>query len=138
MEGTSADGAILAQEDIDVLLDQADKIEELEGSPKEDVDDLPSPDDKEEISTSEDFPEERSLTSEGKPPRRSDEDVKAMLFQLCNKAFLKRDEGIQVIWNASGTFPMTSGLGIKIQRMEYVSLGVLNKNHLIVGQKNRI
>jgi len=135
MEGTSTEDNILSQEDIDALLEQADKIKELEESPTGDADQLHFQDDETEIAP--DTPAELRPKPRDESGRSSDADVKVMLFDLYNQAFLRRDEGVKVIWNASAVFPMTSGLSIKIQEMEYVSLGVLNEDHLIVGGKEQ-
>ena len=109
----AADGKILEQDDIDALLAEAEDFEESEESKE----------------TTEEPEKKRFKAS----PKRSDEEVKAMSFQLYNKAFIKRDEGTQVIWNAKGIFPMEKGVNLNIRGKSYVSVGVLNENHLVVG-----
>ncbi|MBW1861174.1 MAG: hypothetical protein JRJ02_02210 [Deltaproteobacteria bacterium] len=103
------DGKVLAQDDIDSLFSSSDESEE-----------------------SEEPTEKPLMTSEKKPKEYTVEDVTAWSSQLYNMANLKREENVKVIWNALGTLPMTSGFSIKIEGMEYTSLGVLHENHLVV------
>ncbi len=103
----------LAQDDIDALLNEAG----LDGGYDEDAEEAPAP--------------------EAEPvfvqKERSAKDVVGILADLYCKASLKREKGVQVIWNAMGVLPMNAGMSMKIQGKDYMSLGVLNKNHLIVG-----
>jgi len=116
MEGMTTEDKLLAQDDIDALLGEAG----IEGSyetkgPAEKI----------------------RLDLSGKTPalrfgKRSDDDVRFTISVLRNKAFLAREDDVKVIWNASGTIPMASGFNINIHDREYVSLGVLHENHLVV------
>ena len=67
--------------------------------------------------------------------KRSDNEVKDLMSMLRNKAFLERESDVNVIWNAQGNVPMVSGSHMKIQDLEYVTLGVLYENHLVVQYK---
>ena len=110
-----ADGKLLAQDDIDALLGEAgtEGINKAEG-PEEESPKLPK------------------KSSAVRFAKRSESEVKDSLSLLHNKAFLEREHDVQVIWNALGTIPMVTGLSMKIQDREYVSLGVLHVNHLVV------
>ncbi len=107
MKGKPTSDKLLAQDDIDALFGQA----ELEAGCES---------------------EEPASEPTEKPVKRSDEDLKAMLVQLYDKALFERDRDVKVIWNASGNCPMTSGFSINIQGIEYISLGVFHENHLVV------
>ena len=76
-----------------------------------------------------------SLKSVIKFVKRSDNEVKDLMSMLRNKAFLERESDVNVIWNAQGNVPMVSGSHMKIQDLEYVTLGVLYENHLVVQYK---
>ena len=116
MEGMTTEDRLLAQDDIDALLGEAG----IEGR----------------YETKEE-PQRSQAGTPQKPPsvrfsRVSDDDVRLTMSVLRNKAFLEREEDVKVIWNASGTIPMASGFSINIQDRDYVSLGVLHENHLVV------
>ncbi|MFC1820022.1 hypothetical protein ACFLZG_02920 [Thermodesulfobacteriota bacterium] len=116
MEGMTTEDKLLAQDDIDALLGEAG----IEGSYESD-------------NTAE--PERPQLSKEKtiiKFAKRSDNEAKVTMTLLRNKAFLEREDDVKVIWNALGTIPMVTGINMKIQDMEYVSLGVLHENHLVV------
>lgn len=114
MDGMTTDDRLLAQNDIDALLGEAG----IEGNY-----------------------ETKAPSSHESPPKnspsirflkRTDEDAKSTISLLHDMAFIEREETVKVIWNALGTISMTSGFNINIQDREYISLGVLHKNHLIV------
>ena len=65
--------------------------------------------------------------------RRTDEEVKAITESLFNRAFLERDEGVAVIWNAAGVMPLETGLGIRFKDKDCISLGVLHRRHLVIA-----
>lgn len=113
-EGIALGDQQLGQDDIDALLNQNNNVQE----------------ETEEVSTA---PADKPVL---RTKKRSHEAVKSLSADLYNKAFLQRDDGVKVIWNASTVFPMTSGLSLKIQGAEYISLGVLHNKHLVVGLKN--
>ena len=113
MDGMTSGGKMLAQDDIDALLNEAG----LDGGYSEESAETPEP-----------APEPVFNQK-----TRSEEDVVEILADLYCKASLKREKGVQVIWNAMGVLPMNAGMTMKIQGKDYMSLGVLNKNHLIVG-----
>lgn len=117
MEGMITDDRLLAQNDIDALLGEAG----IEG-------------DYETNGLSEKVLHD---TYRKNPPslrfiRRTENDAKIALSFLRSKAFLEREDDVKVIWNALGTVPMASGFNINIQDREYVSLGILHENHLVV------
>ena len=120
MEGMTTNDKLLAQDDIDALLGEAG----IEGSY-----------DSEE-------PEKQNLpTALKKKPvirfaKRSDDEVKFAFSLLQSKAFLEREDDVKVIWNAQGNIPMVSGLNMKIQDIEYVTLGTLHDSHLVVKYSN--
>ncbi len=105
---------LLSQNDVDAILNQSG----LEGS--HDQNDKENP-----------HPEEgkKSVPKQ----KRSREEAKAISYHLYNKAFLEREEGVSVIWNAATVMPMEAGLNVKILGKDYLSLGVLNQRHLILG-----
>ena len=122
MEGMTTEGKLLAQDNIDTLLGQAG----IEGNYQS---------------------EESTKAAQPKKPKkkpvirfikRSDKEVKATLFLLWNKASFKREDDVKVIWNSSGTIPMVSDLSFKIQDMEYISMGILRENHMIVKHKEKV
>jgi hypothetical protein len=116
MEGMTTEDRLLAQDDIDALLGEAG----IEGN----------------YETNDPIEKTRKDTYTKTPSlkfgKRSDDDVRFTISILRNKAFLVREEDVKVIWNASGTIPMASGFNINIQEREYISLGVLHENHLVV------
>jgi hypothetical protein len=132
-EGMAEEGSVLAQEDIDALLTKANKAEGIDALSQEDIDSLFDHSDEDRRSLDPD--EQPFIRTERKPRERSDKEIQDMLVQLQDRACLKRDKGIKVIWNAASSLPMVEGLTMKIKGVDYVSLGVLNKNHLIVGYK---
>lgn len=107
-------GKLLSQDDVDAILAQSG----IEG-------DYDSPEMEESPP-----PETKTVTSF----KRSDEDAKAISYRLYNSAFLEREEGISVIWNAYGVISMDPGAIVRIQGKDYLTLGVLQKKHLIVGR----
>ena len=118
MEGKTTDGKLLAQDDIDTLLGEAG----IEGSYE-----------------SEELKEELSLAPKKRPiirfAKRSDDEVSDTMALIYAQAVLEREDDVKVIWNAMGTIPMVSGFDLKIHDMEYVTLGVLYENHLVVKSK---
>lgn len=117
MEGMTTDGKLLGQDDIDALLNEAG----LEGDYSDDGND-----------------KEEEVQTVAPPPalkvkRISDNAARNILEGLFQQAFLQRENGIKVIWNASKAFPMSPGVDMKIEGVGYKSLGVLFNNHLIVG-----
>ena len=66
----------------------------------------------------------------------TDDEVNETMSLLLSRALFKRDDNIKVIWNAGGTIPMGGGFSINIQDMDFESLGVLKKSHLVVKQKS--
>ena len=118
-DGTTTNDKLLAQDDIDALLGQAG----LEGNY---TSENPG---KQEASL---LPKKKSVI---KFVKRSDNEVKDLMSMLRNKAFLERESDVNVIWNAQGNVPMVSGSHMKIQDLEYVTLGVLYENHLVVQYK---
>jgi hypothetical protein len=116
MDGMTTDDRLLAQDDIDALLGEAG----IEGK----------------YETKEEPQKSPGNAPKKKPSVRftrvSEEDVRFTMSILRNKAFLEREDDVKVIWNASGTIPMASGFSINIQDRDYVSLGVLHENHLVV------
>jgi hypothetical protein len=68
--------------------------------------------------------------------KRTNSEIRALLKEVLNKAAYQREAGVQVIWNASGVFPMTDGYSMQIQDSQYNSLGVFNEHHLVIGPKS--
>ena len=112
----TTDSKLLAQDDIDALLGEAG----LEGN-------YNSVETKQEI-----LPK----TVKKKPivrfSKKSDLQVQGAISVLRNKALIERDDDVKVIWNALGTIPMVTGYIMKIQEVDYESLGILYDNHLVV------
>ncbi len=104
---------LLSQDDVDAILTQSG----LEGNCLPD-DDKPSS-----------APEKKPVTAK----RRSHAEARALSYKLYNKAILEREKDVSVIWNAAQIMPMESGLNLKIQGRDYITLGILNERHLIVG-----
>ena len=119
MEEKTSGGKLLGQDDIDALLSEAG----LEGNSESDEE------------------EEEAFSTDShlniKEKEKAIGDINIIIDSLCNKACLKRETGVQIIWNASTVFPMVTGLNLKIQGTEYTSLGVLNDNHLVVATSNQ-
>ncbi len=113
MESMTTNENLLSQDDVDAILSQSG----LEGSYAE-KDDTPSP-----------SPEKKAVAT--KP--RTQEEARTLSYKLYDKAFLEREKGVSVIWNAAEIMPMESGLNIKIQGKDYLTLGVLNERHIIIG-----
>ena len=152
MEGATTNNELLAQDDIDSLLTDANQSKEEPEEPPEqpavqeggatssdflgqdDIDALFSHADKGE-EPDESLPEKHVLDTLDKSKRKSDEEVRAMSVQLYNRGYLTREKDVKVIWNASGTLPMNSGIVITIQGTEYISLGILHEKHLVVRYK---
>jgi hypothetical protein len=114
MEIMTTDKKLLAQDDIDALLGEAG----LEGGYKSDK--------------TEELPSRVKTDSPVRFTKRSMAEAREALEILFKKTFFIRDDDIRVIWNASGNIPMMQGQRINIQGMEYVSLGILFKDHLVV------
>lgn len=115
MDGMTTEDKLLGQDDIDALLGEAG----IEGNYEA----------KDEVKGHKDT---YTKTPSLKFGNRSDDDARLMISILRNRAYLERGDDVKVIWNASGTVPMASGFNINIQEMEYISLGVLHENHLVV------
>ena len=67
------------------------------------------------------------------PDLKRTEDPKMILAKLLGRAHVERDQAVQVIWNASGVFPLKIGTRMKIENKSYISLGAIDDTHLIVG-----
>lgn len=67
--------------------------------------------------------------------RRSESEAREILASLCRSAFVQRDKGVSIIWNASGLFPLTSGYNLEIQGKQYMALGPFGEEHLVVGSR---
>ncbi|MCF8061897.1 MAG: hypothetical protein K9M82_05225 [Deltaproteobacteria bacterium] len=109
---------ILSQDDVDALLAGAD-------------------------SGGDEPPVETAAAGEGHEPRRvtanvkrSDAEARDILARLCRSAFVPRDKGVRIIWNADGLFPLTPGYNMEIQGRMYVSLGPFGGTHLVVGRSD--
>jgi hypothetical protein len=114
MEGMTTEDKLLAQDDIDALLGEAG----IEGNYEtKELTHRPHP---------------STTTPSVRSGKISNDDVRLTISLLRNKAFLERGDDVKVIWNASGTIPLASGFNLNIQEMEYISLGVLHENHLVV------
>lgn len=115
----TTDDKLLAQDDIDALLGEAgleggyDSVKEEKAAPKHTV-----------------------KKSAVRYSNITDDEAHETMSLLFAKALLERDNDVKVIWNASGTVPMATGLSMNIQNMEFESLGVLKENHLVVRQKS--
>ena len=116
MDGITTSDKLLAQDDIDALLGEAG-IEGSYESEKAVKKDIPP------------LPKKKSIIRFAK---RTDEEVKDIMSLLRHKAFLEREDDVNVIWNAQGNVPMISGSSMKIQDIEYITLGILYENHLVV------
>lgn len=66
---------------------------------------------------------------------RSESEAREIMARLCRSAFVQRDRGVSIIWNAYGLFPLTSGYSMEIQGKKYVSLGPFGDEHLVVGTR---
>jgi len=115
VEGMTTDGKLLGQDDIDALLGEAGIEGDYEEEPQ--IKETPAP------------PKKRSAVMFAK---KTDLDVKDTMGILYSRAVLERESDVKVIWNASGTIPMLTGYNMKIHETEYVSLGTLHENHLVV------
>jgi len=117
MADMSANDDLLGQDELDELLKEAG----LEGN------DAPeSPAEKTPVTS-------KPLANKMAPVPRKD--VSGLMECLFNKSCLNREEGIRIIWNASSVFPMNSGITLKIEGQDYISLGALHENHLIIGRR---
>ena len=115
VEGMTTDAKLLAQDDIDTLLGEAG----LEGSYDEER-------------KKKQAPAPGKKASSVRFTKKTDLDVKGTMEQLYSRALLERDEDVKVIWNAAGTIPMLTGSNMKIHDSDYVTLGTLYENHLVV------
>lgn len=116
MKGMTVADQLLAQEDVDAILTQAG----LEG-------DYGSEGIKGKI-----LAHKRT----GTPRTRSDAEVKAITSALFRRTLLERNQRVAVIWNAAGVMSLDSGMGIKIQGIDCVTLGVLHERHLVIEYAN--
>jgi len=114
----SADGQLLAQDDIDSLLNEAG----VDGGDEPEEFTEPDP--------------EKNPPPKIKPIQRTEEDVGNAMAQIYTRAILKREESVRVIWNALGVLPMIAGIDVEIEGKNFLSLGVLQGKHLIVSSKN--
>jgi len=114
MEGMTTNEKLLSQDDVDAILTQSG----LEGGYDQNDEKNSHPAEQKKIVATK---------------QRSKDEAKALSYSLYNKAFLEREEGVSVIWNAAEVMPMEAGLNVKIQGRDYLTLGVLNEKHLIVG-----
>ncbi len=118
MQGMTTEDKLLAQDDIDALLGEAG----LEGGYNSGRQAEPEPK----------APENKSGI---RYSNVTDDEAHETMSLLFAKALLERDDDVKVIWNAIGTMPMATGFNVRIQDMEFESLGVLKENHLVVKQK---
>ena len=114
----SADGQLLAQDDIDSLLNEAG----VGGGNEPEESTEPEP--------------EKKPPPTIEPIQRTEEDVENTMAQIYDRAILKREEGVRIIWNALGILPMIPGIDVEIEGKDFLSLGVLQGKHLIVSSKN--
>jgi len=114
MEDQNDDGGVLAQDDIDSLLGEAG-MEGDDGEGKNADTSVPAKDD--------------SVFSSVK---MSNLNVRETMEALYSRAAHERNNDVTVIWNASGTLPMLKGYNMKIHDTDYVSIGTLYENHLVV------
>jgi len=114
MDGMTTEDKLLGQDDIDALLGEAG----IEGNY--------------ETKETAQKPHQAAKAPPIRFGRLNNDDARLAITLLRNKAFLERGDDVKVIWNASGTIPMASGFNLNIQETEYISLGVLHENHLVV------
>jgi hypothetical protein len=76
-------------------------------------------------------PERKLVTAQVK---RSEAEAREILTRLCRSAFVPRDRGVRIIWNAGDLFPLTPGYNMEIQGRKYVSLGPFGQAHLVIGR----
>ena len=117
MEGMTTEDKLLAQDDIDALLGEAG----LEGGYSE----------KKEAPPKVKAPAEKPVIRFSSV---TDDEVRDTMSILLSKALLERDDDVKIIWNAAGTIPMATGFNMRIQDTEFMSLGTLKENHLVVKQ----
>ena len=122
MQGMTTDDKLLAQDDIDALLGEAG----IEGDYEANESDTQK------------LPQVHVKKPSIRFANKSYEEVKNAMMLLPNKAFLEREDDVKVIWNASGTIPLATGLKMNIQDLEYISLGVLHDFHLVVKTNGNI
>lgn len=77
-------------------------------------------------------PEMALKTTPGRSPL-SGAEVQALLGDLYSKANFERGDGACVIWNASGTLSLRTGQHMKIDGKDYVTQGVIQDKHLVMG-----
>ena len=118
MEGMTTEDKLLAQNDIDTLLGEAGF--ECGYITKNEFDTVPKRSTKNSIV---------------KFSNVTDDEVYETMYVLLTRALLERDDHVKIIWNAGGTIPMAIGVIMNIQDIEFESLGVFKKNHLVVKQK---
>jgi len=116
MNNMMTSGKQLSQADVDALLSQSG----LEGSYES-----------EDSTEKSKRPEKKTVRSK----QRSREEAQEISYRLYNKAFLEREEGVAVIWNAEGVVPMDPGQTIRIQGKDFITLGVLSERHLIIASR---
>ena len=107
---------ILSQDDVDALLAGADSGGDEPAA---------------EAAASEQEPGRKRVAAKVK---RSEAEARIILTRLCRSAFVPRDEGVRIIWNAGGLFPLTPGYNMEIQGRKYVSLGPFGNEHLVIGR----
>ena len=107
---------ILSQDDVDALLAGAGS-----GGDEPEA----------EAAAPEQGPERKLVTAN---VRRSEAEARDILARLCRSAFVPRDKGVRIIWNAGGLFPLTAGYNMEIQGRRYVSLGPFGRTHLVIGR----
>jgi hypothetical protein len=117
MEGERAEGISPAKDDMDALEVQS----EPEGGD-------------EEVPTQEEHGESAAAmqTAVGRS-HLSDRAVQALLGDLYSKAIFKREDGVHIIWNASGTLSLSPGLHMKIEGKDYETRGIIQDKHLVMG-----
>lgn len=113
MKSMTSNGKLLAQDDVDAILAQAG----LEGDYDEEAEEEHTPEQNRQFHLK----------------RRTDEEVRDITRSLFNRAFLERESDVAVIWNAAGVIPMQSGASMKIQDVDYMTLGVLHEKHLVIA-----
>ncbi len=113
MDAMTSSGKMLSQDDVDAILNESG----IEGD-YESKEDAPEP-----------HEEKRPFAAK----RKSADEVKRLSGHLFAAAFLEREDGVAILWNASGVMPLEAGRSLQMNGRDYVTLGVLRERHLIVG-----